>query len=712
MLGVVLYHAGLKPLAGGYAGVDVFFVISGFLITGGLWRDLHVDGRIHFGAFYARRARRLLPAATLVIAVTMLAAARWAPPLQARSVVHDGAASLLYVANYRFALLKTNYLNASAAPSPLLHYWSLGVEEQFYLVWPALLLAGATLWRRKRAAPSIGVAATILATSIASFALSVRLTHTAEPWAFFSLPTHAWELGAGALVALAAPHLARLPAGVGRAMTLVGLAAVTATFVVFSSATPFPGTAALLPVLGASAVVAGGCTATAPLRLLSARPMQTMGRISYSWYLWHYPLLVLAPAFVGHPLGLAVNLALVAIAAAIAAASTVLVENPIRFARWLSLDPLRTVAVAGLTTAVTVVAAAVAVGSLPVLHGRTREATASLAAAAGEAAAPALPGATEPAVPEAAEPAPRGSTRPPADPVVERYQDVSGALAPLLARAVTEDEVPANLTPTLARAMHDVGAPFVDGCLAGYADTTVHSCVFGDVSATTTVVLFGDSHAAQWFGTLDAFATALSWRLVVMTKATCPPLDLSVFSPVLDRSYTECDRFRQEAVARIASLRPALVVLAVARHYSTVYHFQVYSPTWLAGLHQMVQGLRGSSPHVVVLGPIPKPGTDIPQCLSAHISDAVQCTQPIAPAVFVPAGAAAERDTVKSAGGSYIDVEPWMCTATTCPVMVGNVLIYRDDNHLSDTFARWLAPIMGAQLDVVLEHPVVALSSG
>jgi len=264
--------------------------------------------------------------------------------------------------------------------------------------------------------------------------------------------------------------------------------------------------------------------------------------------------------------------------------------------------------------------------------------------------------------------------------------------------------VPANLAPSLGRAVNDVPAPFVDGCLDGFTDTAVHPCVFGDAKGSTTVVLFGDSHAAQWFGSVNGAAAARGWRLVVMTKATCPPVDIEVFSPVLDRSYTECDRYRQAAMARIASLHPALVVLAVARHYSDAYHFQVYSPAWLQGMRRMVQQLRSSAPHVVVLGPIPKPGTNIPQCLSAHVNDAVQCTQPVQSKVYVPAGADAEQQVVQASGGSYVNVEPWMCTPTTCAVMVGNILVYRDDNHLTDTFARWLTPLMGARLDLVMQR--------
>jgi peptidoglycan/LPS O-acetylase OafA/YrhL len=147
VLGVVLYHAHVGILSGGFVGVDVFFAVSGYLITGLLWRELEGRGHINLLAFYGRRARRLLPASILVVIVTAIAARHWLPPLQTASVAKDGLTSALYVANYRFAFAQTNYLNATSSPSPFQHYWSLGVEEQFYLLWPLLLLAASLAWR-------------------------------------------------------------------------------------------------------------------------------------------------------------------------------------------------------------------------------------------------------------------------------------------------------------------------------------------------------------------------------------------------------------------------------------------------------------------------------------------------------------------------------------------------------------------------------------
>ncbi len=351
VLAVVLYHAGVPGLSGGYIGVDVFFVISGFLITGLLWREATTTNTIRMGRFYGARARRLLPAAATVAIATAIAAAVALPPLQARNVFLDGIASALYVGNYWFALrgTGTDNLALDTAPSPFQHYWALGVEEQFYLIWPALIIGAAWLVvRARRGAASQAVPYAALGLiGAASLAAAVLWTRMSPPWAFFSLPTRAWELAAGGLVALSIRHWRRLPLLPAAIAGWGGLSLILLTCHQLSPNTPYPGTAALLPVLGTALVIGGGCVTggMGPGRLLCRPAMRALGRVSYSWYLWHWPVLLLMPRLLGQPASLPAKLAATLVSAGLAVITLYLIEKPGRFAaprpvaRWSSATP-------------------------------------------------------------------------------------------------------------------------------------------------------------------------------------------------------------------------------------------------------------------------------------------------------------------------------------------------------------------------------------
>jgi len=321
---------------GGFVGVDVFFVLSGFLITGLLRDELVRDGRVRLLRFWARRARRLLPAALLVLAATAGAAVLVLSPLRARAVLGDALAAALYAGNHRFALASTDYLADTDAVSPVLHFWSLGVEEQFYVLWPLVLLLAvrARPGRRPRTGALLPVVLLVVA---ASFAACVHLTALAQPWAFFSLPTRAWELATGGAVAVLAPQLHRTAA---QLLGWTGALLLGVAVVALDETTAFPGTAALLPVLGTAALVAAGAgpSAAGPGRLLALPLLRLAGRLSYSWYLWHWPVLVLAEAVAG-PQGLPVRLALVALSAGLAAATLALLEHPVRHSVALARRP-------------------------------------------------------------------------------------------------------------------------------------------------------------------------------------------------------------------------------------------------------------------------------------------------------------------------------------------------------------------------------------
>ena len=305
---VVLFHAGLAGVAGGFVGVDVFFVISGFLITGLLVREHGRTGRIALLPFYARRARRLLPAAVVVLVATLFAAMNLVAPLDRPAVGLDGAAAALSIGNIRFALASGDYFATVGSPSPFLHFWSLAVEEQFYLVRPALILLVA---RGRHPRALIGL--TLIAVVAASFAANLVLTDLAANWAFYSLPTRAWELGLGGLVAIAAGALGRVPRLVTGLVGWIGLAAIAVATVTFDAALAWPGVAALVPSLGTAALLAGGSGRFGPNRILVLAPLRDLGKISYSLYLVHWPILVLAPFVLDAPLSDVSRLGLVGI---------------------------------------------------------------------------------------------------------------------------------------------------------------------------------------------------------------------------------------------------------------------------------------------------------------------------------------------------------------------------------------------------------------
>ena len=699
VLAVVFYHANVGFLSGGYVGVDVFYVISGFLITELLWREVDGTGRLSFAGFYARRARRILPAAMVVLIVTMIASLRLLPPLQMRSVWRDGFYSALYVGNYRFAATKTNYLGAST-PSPFQHYWSLGVEEQFYLVWPLLILITSFVWWWRRPSRSTTFL-TLGAASVGSLLLSLWLTHANEPVAFFSLPTRAWELGLGGLIALSARELRHVPAVMAAALGWAGLAAIVVACVTFGPHTPYPGTAALLPVLGAGGVVISGLAhpAAGPVLLLGRVVMRAIGRISYSWYLWHYPVLILAPYAVGHVLAEWQDVGLAWLSGLLAIVSFRYVENPFRRSPWLAATSRRSLVTGLALTAAGVSVCLICAAAIPSVAGHGEAPVAAIRNS------PNLPAAT-------------GSRTSPTtlDPTIAALDSAQSQVEAAVVRSATVNVVPANLDPSLSHASASEAAPLVDGCLLSFTATAQPPCLFGDTTSTKSIVLFGDSHAAMWFPSVDAYANAHGYRLYVWTKATCPPVDVSIFSPVLGRTFTECTEWRSNALAAMASLHPALVVFGIAPNYDSAYDVVQNGPAWLPGLAQIISTIRATGSPVLVLGSVPSPPEDVPDCVSAHLDHLEACN-------FLRAGqrnsgggldgidlagAAAEATTVARAGGRYADSEPWFCASNACLAVVDNLLVYRDNSHITVTYATYLAPLVGDEMTEAMEGPVPA----
>lgn len=644
---VVLYHSGVSVLGGGYVGVDVFFVISGFLITSHLLGSLERDGRIRFREFYAKRARRILPASFAVVLFTVIASFIWVNPLQLTQVLQGAAWTALYVPNYLFAVEGTDYL-AETIPSVFQHYWSLGIEEQFYILWPALLTGAFLLLRRR---PKL-VTWVILAVAVVSFAACLLVVSRSQPWAFFSLPTRAWELAVGGLVAaLLRTRPAWIATGIAGLSAWVGLIAVIAAGFTFTSSTPFPGLSTLLPVLGTAALIIGGASSTrwSPAPLLSLRPMQFVGAISYSLYLVHWPMQQIPQSAVGYnnPLPLWVTLGLAALSVPLAWLSFRYIEEPFRTSpRARRASASATLIATGATSAVIAVAAIclLLVSNLsPISSGRAVEAGQTLS------------------VP----------------PVVPSF-------------------VPSNLTPQLREASNDNSVVYANGCHQGPTGRDANGCWFGSNTDAPVVALFGDSHAASWVPAFAAMAEAGEIRLNSNSKSSCGSIQTASEQA---EPGTSCAVWRDRVIERLRTDPPAVIVLA---NFAAARVEGESDPAqaWREGIAQTLAELPAAS-RVVIMADSPNFGITPAMCLAAHVEDVSACEVDRAVALRNDLRSV-ERDT---AGADWIDLTDHICDDLSCSPVVGNYLVSRDAHHLTKTFAEALTPALREHLLSALSTP-------
>ncbi|MEU4587882.1 acyltransferase family protein [Kitasatospora aureofaciens] len=632
VLSVLAFHAAVPGPTGGYVGVDIFFVISGFLITGlltgrplGLWD------------FAARRARRILPAAATVLVATAAAGGALLDPLRGTDLARDLIAAAGQYANWRFVGQQTDYLAAERDPSPLQHFWSLGVENQFYLFWGVLLLGLARYLHGRRR--SLAITLATLAVGGTSLALCLRWTAASAPLAYFSTGSRLWEFAAGACAALLSSALAtRTP---GRAVTRTlrplgwaGLAAVLGSILLYDRTTPFPGAAALLPVLGTAAVLLAGPSDRLVGGLLATRPLRAAGRLSYAWYLWHWPVLIIAQARYGQ-LPWTVLLALTAASALPAWLTLRLVEQPLRYGS--SPAPRRGLAVGASALVIPLIAAlTLGGGTVRALDGATNTPT---AAPAGAVDGPTL-------------------------------------LAPGT-RVL-------GLTPSLARAREDF--PPGKGCEIPLNADSSPRCLFGDENSPDRIVLLGDSHAGQWISAGLKMAEQRHWALEVLVKPGCPLATLTVRNDVLGRTYDECDRWREDTLTRLTSgPEPRLVLMAGLNRYGGQEERTV-------GWTRTLDRLAALGAPLAYLGDTPMPGKDIPTCLAASDGRSDAC--------FFPRDTAFEPDPMLDGGlaARYgvrtLDLGPLLCPGSgpSCPAVLEGVVLYRDTGHITDTLAQVLAP--------------------
>ena len=658
---VILAHAGFRTASGGFIGVDVFFVISGFLIIGLLLREAGETRRISILDFYARRARRVIPAATVVLVVTAVAAAWVLPLVRGVEVVKDAVWAAFFAANIRFSLVETDYFSQGEPPSPVQHYWSLSVEEQFYIVIPLLLLAVAVLVRRR--APSAeaeqrrrllrtSVLVVLGAVTLSSLAWSVHVTSVSPTGAYFSTAARAWELGVGGLAAtLVWGRVPRLGRWVTEALLALGLAMIAYATLFFDEHTAVPGSAALVPVLGAALMLAAGSTSGASstylFKLLSLPPARVVGDWSYSLYLWHFPVLRLCQEYWEEPrLSRPHLLFALVLVFALSAATYHLVEQPFRQgARWR--PRVRAIALYPVSLALVVVTA---FGAHTWVDGQL-------------AALEDNPGI---AVSDYAQ---DGLSKDPAVALVE---------ASVLA-AEESRPVPGGLEPALGAVRESV-APLGE---CDYRTGTKQLCPFGDPNAERSIVVTGDSHARHWSPAIAEIGKRYGYAVYVLVYSGCPAT--SVTRPTdSGRVWSECADFKQWVLEQVRELRPELVVVS-----NNAYRSQFMRPRQVDGLEDQLRLLAESSERVAMIGNSPKlpraPGT----CLSSRGADLGDCLQ-----------RAEEPDTriqnefrrtAEALGMTFVDARQWFCAEQGCPGVIGRIVPMRDREHVTLEYSRQLA---------------------
>jgi peptidoglycan/LPS O-acetylase OafA/YrhL len=679
VLAVLLFHAGVPGIGGGYVGVDVFFVVSGFLITSLLVAEKADTGKVSLGAFYARRARRILPVSALVAVATLCASWIWLEPLRLRSLSRDVLAVALFSSNFVFAHRGADYLQSALPPSPLQHYWSLAVEEQFYVVWPALVMLvcigiGTRTMRNVRL--RVGITAGVAA--VASFIGCMALMNSSQPWAFFSPHTRAFELAIGALAAVIPHGVSKAAIQMNAALAWCGLAGIIATIVLFSETTTFPGPWALAPVMATAFLLRGGnATSWAPEVLLRLSPLQWLGSRSYSAYLWHWPVLIIAAAALDKKLSVFEGLVCLMMSLGLSEFSYRFVENPVR--RNHNISGIRALVLAVSLIAVVSGSAVLAQNNQPALDSGVA-ATAPTLVAATTTIDPNISTTTVPVEPELPGP---------------------GTPIDAIVQAMAATGLPSNITPSIQGAISDMPTIYSNNCHAGFSTTRPKNCVYGDAASSTVIGLYGDSHAAEWFPAFEKIAIKRHWKLISYTKRGCPPADIPTYSKVLGKVYKECAPWRENVLKQMVTDGVQVVFVAhFDRLLSASTRVPMWQKEWRAALQSTIDALTATGITPVLMEDTPYPGQDVPTCLSRHYTN-VQLCNPIISSAY--------RDDMHqmlqdfdAAKVHVLWTRQWFCTDAGCPTVVGNILVYRDDNHMTVTFASFIAPLLDAAIvDVV-----------
>jgi peptidoglycan/LPS O-acetylase OafA/YrhL len=618
---VVLHHSGFPFLRGGFIGVDVFFVLSGYLITGLLTKELAVSGRIQLFGFYARRVRRLLPSATAVVVIVCLIQAIVASPVAQFGVLKSAVATILYSSNLYFAHIQSYYFADAAAPSPLLHTWSLAVEEQFYLVWPIFLLLLTRIVKDTKTRILV-----IAAIALLSFFGSAWLTARNPVMAFFESPVRAWEFAIGALGTFFSVRWLAAHESLCKHLGTAGLITLVLSGA-FLKSEGFPGYVAGIPVLATiatlQACVAGPSSFV--VRLLNLRLLQYLGGISYSLYLWHWPVFVIArQAYPSNPA--VVRAACVVLSVLLAAITHVTVENPIRFNPSLIARPLLSLAILGISLTI-------CMGGFAIWWE-----------------------------------------------ILSRSEQFQ----------------------TFNKIRNDAPSRYQMGCPTDSTEASPRVCSSGEMfNPQSTVVLFGDSHAAQWFPALKLIAESRHWKLVTVIKSGCSPMNIGSASINTTRGIEACGQWRNLAIGAIQKMRPDVVIISSSSLYpQRESPTLIDAPEWERGSRDTFVAVAKHAVAVRLIRDTPHADYDVTSCLAQLAWNGRANCPPLIPASALSSDTyqAEVRAAANVANVRIIDMSDAICGRERCETQEGDLVVYRDGDHLTSSYVKSLANVFQTEL--------------
>jgi peptidoglycan/LPS O-acetylase OafA/YrhL len=682
---VIAAHAGLSVMPGGFVGVDVFFVISGYLISALLFREVLITGGVSIGQFWARRARRILPAATVVTVFTVLASLMLMSYLDARQVVIDAAWASVFAANVHFAQQGNNYFASDIAHSPFQHYWSLAVEEQFYLVWPLALFAVLALTkvftgRKPNRLPRRAVMVLLLVVIAVSLAWSIHQTVASPTTAYFSTFTRAWELGIGALVALVpASAVRKLTPWTLELMAFTGAVAVVGSCFVITSDTPFPGIAAILPVGGTALLLLAGHDHARTLvgRAISTEPFRIIGDWSYSLYLWHWPVLILPAYALDRALSPFESALAVLVTLTLAAYSYQYVEMPFRNGRPAHRLPKRRALV--LYPASAALIFCVGAGGWIWTGAQSHQNNGPPITVAGS----------------------HGKTT--------LHADTVALVQASVAAARNRQAIPSQTEPSIIDMRDSIAS--VGDC--DYEENVRTLCNMGEENGQKTLVLIGDSHARAWIPAFNRINEAGNWKAYYLVKPQCTAAHVPVASTTSNEVFEDCSEFQDWVIEQVQELHPDLVVVASSPPVNGVFDgdkrvttTEGISPLLRAGYDELFLELDAAADEVVLIRDVPKNPEDPADCLTTGEPTLADCAfEPVERSQILGDVAV---ESASATGARVVDPTPWLCYQGECPIVIGGLLSYRDTDHITVQYAANLWATLGRALRMIPDNGIEA----